>query len=451
MKTYVYRQTSANMPENGFAKEGQSQGIMDNGKLPENKKWCRWSRRHYLFIFLVLATLLFFYNVNIKDMARDWSPKWQKKYNTIKLWIPFKSLGQNIVSPSTTLGPTPEPTVAVNTIMFMNKTNSPALPQTENVTSTTNVTGTTVTYWTANVKVVTEQTSQLTTVPTTPVPYVSPGPYLVEYPYEYHFIINEPQKCEQEKPFVVLMVPVAPHNRHNRDIIRRTWGGEGPVLGKVVKLFFLMGLHEAKGAEQQQNQLLQESKEHQDLIQSNFLDCYKNLTIKTMVMLEWLDSYCSSADYAMKIDSDIFLNVPNLIHLLSNAPKSNYMTGLVAKGAAVLRNANSKWYLPLEVYPHSTYPHYALGLGYVFSLDLPKKLMEASKHIKPLYIEDVFLGLCMQYLGISPTDPPDWSYFQVFPVMYSRCAYSKLIATTMQENVDPIWVWTDFKKPGKYC
>ncbi len=73
----------------------------------------------------------------------------------------------------------------------------------------------------------------------TPVPYVSPGPYLLEYPYEYHFIINEPKKCEEQKPSL------------------------------------------------------------------DFLDCYKNLTIKTMVMLEWLDSYCSSASYAMKIDSDV--------------------------------------------------------------------------------------------------------------------------------------------------
>lgn len=280
------------------------------------------------------------------------------------------------------------------------------------------------------------------------VPYVSPGPYLVEYPYEYHFVINEPHKCEEEEPFVVLMVPVAPNNRPHRDIIRSTWGSENLVQGKVVKAFFMLGL---QTGERLQDQLLQESKDHRDLIQGDFLDCYKNLTIKTMVMLEWLNSYCSGATYAMKIDSDMFLNVPNLVNMLLNAPKMNYLTGLVARGASVLRDPSSKWYLPTELYPDPMYPRYALGLGYVLSLDLPKKLQEASRHVKALYIEDVYLGLCMQHLGIPPTDPPSWGYFNVFPVQYSRCAFSKLVATTVNKYTDRVWIWKDFKKPGPYC
>ncbi|KAE8297681.1 Beta-1,3-galactosyltransferase 2 [Larimichthys crocea] len=284
-----------------------------------------------------------------------------------------------------------------------------------------------------------------------PVPYKSPGPYLVEYPYEYHFVINEPNRCEQEKPFLVLMVPVAPNNRAHRDIVRNTWGGESPVLDKVVKVFFLLGLRTGDGVAELQEQLLQESKEHRDLIQSDFLDCYKNLTIKTMVMMEWLDKYCSQAAYAMKIDSDMFLNLPNLINMLSDTPKTNYLTGLVAKGSRVSRDQGSKWYLPREIFPKSRYPPYALGLGYVLSLDLPKKLVEASRHVKAVYIEDVYLGLCMQHLGIFPTEPPEGGQFHVYPVTYSRCAYSRLIATTTHEHVDRMSVWEDFKRPGLYC
>lgn len=330
-------------------------------------------------------------------------------WDKTKWWIMYKIQGHKDVSPNTTGSSSTTGPVATQ-VMTQNKTEPPAL-----------------------------------------VPYVSPGPYVVEYPYEYHFIINEPKKCEQQKPFLVVMVPVAPHNRAHRDIIRSTWGGESLVLGKVVKLFFLLGLHSGEGAWQLHQQLLQESQQHQDLIQSNFRDCYKNLTIKTMMMLEWLDSYCSSASYAMKIDSDIFLNVHNLINMLLNAPKTNYMTGLVARGAAVLRDPSSKWFLPVELYPQSQYPRYALGLAYILSLDLPKKLVEASRHVKALYIEDVYLGLCMQHLGIPPTDPPNWGYFHVFPLQYSRCAYSKIIATTTNEHTDRVGNWKDFKKQGPYC
>uniref|UniRef100_A0AAX7UNE7 Hexosyltransferase n=1 Tax=Astatotilapia calliptera TaxID=8154 RepID=A0AAX7UNE7_ASTCA len=279
-------------------------------------------------------------------------------------------------------------------------------------------------------------------------PHVSPGPYLVEYPYEYHFIINEPQKCEREKPFVVLMVPVAPNNRRDRDIIRSTWGNDRVVQGKVVTLFFLLGLETGPGAEQVQQQMLQESNKYHDLIQSNFVDCYKNLTIKTMVILEWLTAHCSGASYAMKIDSDMFLNVHNLVNMLLNAQKTNYMTGLVTGWGTVVRDPSSKWYVPSDIYAPAFYPVYALGLGYIMSLDLPKKLTEASRHVKALYIEDVYLGMLMHHLGISPTYPPSGDYFHVFPLAYNRCHFSRIVATTTHPFTNRVDIWKDLKKPG---
>ncbi|XP_022605331.1 beta-1,3-galactosyltransferase 1-like [Seriola dumerili] len=404
--------------------------------MAEGRRCCIWSRRHCFFCILVLAALLFFYSTNMKEMPTDWNPR-QWIQDTAPKW--WNQLRGPIRTESNTSSPGSTSELTTAAAGFTSANNSVVFPQTENITST-QVTNVTITNLTTNAPVV-----------PTPAPYVSPGPYLVEYPSEYHFITNEPQKCEQQKPFLVLVVPVAPQNRAHRDIIRNSWGGESLILGRVVSLFFLLGLHTGEGGEQLKEQLLQESKEHQDLIQSDFVDCYKNLTIKTMVMLEWLDSYCSSASYAMKIDSDMFLNVPNLINMLISAPKTNYMTGLVARGGAVLRDPTSKWFLPVEIYPHSVYPRYALGLGYIFSLDLTKKLVEASRHVKAVYIEDVYLGLCMQHLGIPPTNPPDWGYFNVFPVPYSRCAYSRLIATTTQENVDRMWIWKDLKKPGRDC
>ncbi|XP_055771364.1 beta-1,3-galactosyltransferase 1-like [Salvelinus fontinalis] len=285
----------------------------------------------------------------------------------------------------------------------------------------------------------------------TPPPYVSPGPYHVEYPSEYIFILDEPEKCRKQNPFLVLMVPVAPYNRDARDAVRSTWGSERQVLGKEVRLFFLLGLPSGEETEQLQEKVLQESKEHQDLLQSDFIDSYKNLTIKTMVMMEWLSTRCPKASYAMKIDSDMFLNVNTLVNMLLHAPKQNYQTGLVARRGAVLRDRNSKWYLPMEVFPELIYPPYALGLGYVFTLDLPRKLVEASRHVKAVYIEDVYLGLCMKHLGIRPTDPPNGNLFQVSPVAYDRCTYSRLIATTTYSITHQVNAWTDLHKPGPPC
>lgn len=270
-----------------------------------------------------------------------------------------------------------------------------------------------------------------------------PSVYSVAYPHPYSFILDEPHGCQQESPFLVLMIPVAPHNRKARDTIRSTWGKDSTVRGQVIRHFFLLGLlKEEDGAETLNEQVLKESQTHHDILQSDFLDCYNNLTIKTMVMFEWLSSHCPNMSYAMKVDSDMFLNVHNLVDMLLKAPRQHYMTGMVARGAPVLRDHTSKWFLPVSVFPESKYPPYALGLGYVFSLDLPKKILEASAHVKTVYIEDVYVGLCMRHLGVDLTNPPRGDLFRaLMPWVAGSCYWTSVITTILQNSDELLEVW----------
>ncbi|XP_037390434.1 beta-1,3-galactosyltransferase 2-like isoform X3 [Pygocentrus nattereri] len=232
--------------------------------------------------------------------------------------------------------------------------------------------------------------------------------YHEAYPHNYGFIIDEPDKCEQENPFLVLMVPVAPHELEARNAIRSTWGNERVVQNKNITVVFSLGLPGIE-AEKQQEELRLESQQYHDLIQSDFMDTYINLTIKTMVIMDWLATRCPQASYAMKIDSDMFLNLENLMSLLlrPDTPKENYMTGKVMWNRPVIRDKNSKWYVPKELYDEDYYPTYLLGMGYVFSNDLSRKIVEVSKEIKPFNIEDAYVGACVEQIGISPSDPPN--------------------------------------------
>ncbi|XP_023190031.1 beta-1,3-galactosyltransferase 1-like isoform X2 [Xiphophorus maculatus] len=260
-----------------------------------------------------------------------------------------------------------------------------------------------------------------------------PGPYHVAYPRKYRFVMDNSPTCKTATPFLILMVPVAPANLEGRDTIRRTWGGKKMVLGRLVETVFIVGLPGGVDANQQQARLKQESERYRDLIQSNFQDSYRNLTIKTMVMLEWLAQHCAKASFMIKIDSDMLLHVDNLVALLLDpeTPKENYMSGLVWWHSPVSRNPFNKFYMPSHVIAEPVYPPYPLGMAYVMSLDLPKKILSVSPHIKPIYIEDAYLGLCLNRLGVSPTNPPDQRMFQVIPRHpLSRCNLSKVIATT---------------------
>lgn len=397
--------------------DARSLEMEEDGKLSDSRPCC--SRRRFLFFLLVFASASFLYVTDFSAVAPYWSPRWslESSASTRPSPVTHKPVFLNMTARQTAALNTHRTTKMGDTRPF---TGGALYPPSETQKN-----------------------------PGGPaVPYVSPGPYLVEYPAQYHFIINEPLRCRDLRPFLVLMVPVAPNNRKHRDAIRQTWGGHTVIQDKAVALFFILG---RQTGVQLEDQLLQESRDHQDLIQADFVDCYKNLTIKTMVMMEWLDAHCSDAAYAMKIDSDMFLNVAKLVAVLTNAPRTAYLSGLVERAAGVLREPSSKWFVPVQVFPRAVYPPYALGLGYVFSTDLPRKLVAASTHVKALYIEDVYVGMCMDHLAIPLTNPPPGGSFHVFPVMYSRCAYANLIATTLHEGDDLLTIWTDFQRPGPKC
>lgn len=179
--------------------------------------------------------------------------------------------------------------------------------------------------------------------------------------------MDNTEVCKTKNPFLVLMAPVAPNNVAARDAIRQTWANNSLVQGKVVLTLFMLGLSNRDNAEQLQEKLRQENLQHSDLIQSDFMDTYLNLTIKTMVIMDWLATHCTTAAYAMKVDSDMFLNIDNLVTMLQkpDIPKQNYLTGMLMWNRPVIRSKNSKWYVPEEMYPDPIYPTYTLGMGYV--------------------------------------------------------------------------------------
>jgi len=66
-----------------------------------------------------------------------------------------------------------------------------------------------------------------------------------------------------------------------------------------------------------------EFSQHRDLVQGNFTDSYKNMTLKAVLGLRWMSEYCSHAPFAVKTDDDTFLNIFEIVPLMKeNANKS---------------------------------------------------------------------------------------------------------------------------------
>ncbi|XP_069830756.1 beta-1,3-galactosyltransferase 2-like [Dendropsophus ebraccatus] len=274
-------------------------------------------------------------------------------------------------------------------------------------------------------------------------------PLAPPYPYPYQFIINQPDKCKNQKPFLVLAVLVESQDWESRHTIRETWGNESLYDVDVVRIF-LVGLP-VHIPDRTQQLLEKESVLFGDIIQQDFMDTYYNLTLKTLMAMEWVTKFCPSASYVMKIDSDMFLNVDYLVHKVLHPNKpvhQNYFTGHILGRSLPRRDPSSKWYVPKEVYPDDKYPPYCAGPGYLFSTDMAKKIYDVAQEIRVIPMEDVFMGICLYELHIPLTKPPAGKFYHQ-KINYDLCKFKNLVTVHHYEKEELRTVWEDFwsKKP----
>ncbi|RZB49889.1 uncharacterized protein BDFB_002639, partial [Asbolus verrucosus] len=146
--------------------------------------------------------------------------------------------------------------------------------------------------------------------------------------------------CDHES-FLLVMVCSGPSNIDARNAIRETWGHERIILGNNVSLFFLLG--ETANSSIQYDVML-ESDRFGDIIEERFTDSYNNLTIKSVVMLKLVSSYCAnSTKYLLKIDDDMFVNVHLILKMLmARNSSTDLLMGKLICGARPIKDTNSK-------------------------------------------------------------------------------------------------------------
>ncbi|XP_029916499.1 beta-1,3-galactosyltransferase 2 [Myripristis murdjan] len=286
------------------------------------------------------------------------------------------------------------------------------------------------------------------------LPKPSPIPaqdYRLISPETYKYILNQPAACKHRSPLLVLMVPVSPGERTAREAIRKTWGAPG---SNTLTMFYV-GLPEEGPTSHLQDSLGKESQQHGDIIQMDFLDSYHNLTIKTMMIMNWLATYCPTASYAMKVDADVFVNVFHLIRQLSGSPRQGYITGSVIADGRPRRDSNSKWHLSQDLYPQDSFPPYLSGAGYVFSTDLAERISGASRFVRMIPLEDVYVGLCLRVLGVQPTYSQSLltltNLFEIQKLEYERCTFAKRVIVTGFKPAELLLIWQDFSQGHLSC
>ncbi|XP_022110886.1 beta-1,3-galactosyltransferase 1-like [Acanthaster planci] len=275
-------------------------------------------------------------------------------------------------------------------------------------------------------------------------------------PHNFKLVLDEPMACmdpktETPKPVLLLVLVASIHrNFKRRQAIRETWGSLKQLAGLPIVTLFLLG---DRGDPSLHKRVLEESLQHHDLLMEDFVDTYRNLTLKTMMAMKWASTHCPQASFVMKTDDDMFVSYQNLLDYVTvlDPPRIDLAFGLVIAGEAPIRDKGSKWYMPQDVFPGNLYPPWLSGGGFVLSGDVPGKIYAASLEARYLHLEDVFVGLCLEKLNVKPIMNRQFSNLHI---KYSYCRFRYVITAhsygpdqlrTMWKELliqKPCWPWT---------
>ena len=222
--------------------------------------------------------------------------------------------------------------------------------------------------------------------------------------HDFKYIIDNETICKLYQPHqyiqLLVLVLTVHAKRGQRDAIRDTWLSVARGNTGSIRYAFLLGKVSNRDL---QMKVEEESRMFGDILQEDFVDAYANLTYKTIMAMKWMSTKCPAANFLLKIDDDMFANIPGIVKYVSNNEKTlqSAVAGSCALKAFPIRSKKSKWFASERSYPNKYYPGFCSGTGYVTSGTVARKIYEESPNVPFFHLEDVYVSLCIRKLGMK--------------------------------------------------
>ena len=202
---------------------------------------------------------------------------------------------------------------------------------------------------------------------------------------------------------LLILILTSHRNKLQRNALRETWLTISKNNTGQVRYAFLLG-----EVPDTRESIAKENDQFKDFIQEDFIDSYENLTYKTVMGFKWAATKCAAAQFVMKTDDDMFVNVPNVLNLALNNSVL-LQTNIVGKCFQMKkpnRDRKSKWFASNSSYPQNYYAGFCSGTGYLTSMHVVNRIYKISPYVPFFHLEDVYVGLCIQRLGYIVEDMP---------------------------------------------
>lgn len=276
---------------------------------------------------------------------------------------------------------------------------------------------------------------------------------------DHPFLIFNKSVCGNSKDIsLIILIHSAPKHFEYRNAIRRTWASYNTSYHlSTFRRVFLFG---KVSLQPLQAQLEKEHSIHGDLLQSNFIDSYQNLSLNTLHGLKWVQEYCRGAKVVMKVDDDIIIDMfnvmPQIVYKYSSLRRHVFCNQL--NRSPIYRNLKSKFVVKANQFKDLRFfPPYCEGKTVIFTSDLIIPILQQAAHTPMFWIEDVYVyGLVLNRIPNLVIDK------YAFDVNLARHCKSNCIQTDkecrkvmaeLKRNIPEQFanIWTVFQQRRDSC
>ena len=212
--------------------------------------------------------------------------------------------------------------------------------------------------------------------------------------HPFTYTINNKVMCGEDggrRVFLLVYIHSAPEHFARRTIIRATWGDPKYYTPRIMRLVFVLGMPAGESRGELTEALATENESHNDIIQSSFVDAYRNLTYKAVSALKWVTTYCRNAKFVLKTDDDIVVNPFTLMaYLPAEAPVKNIIICRVYEHGVVMRSGYRRL-VRWDEYAADYYPPFCSGSAHIMTTDVAAALYNASYYVPYFWCDDVYM------------------------------------------------------------
>ena len=263
--------------------------------------------------------------------------------------------------------------------------------------------------------------------------------------FSFNDIVIQPERPPNKLLYLIIISSSAKGRKHKdrRNAIRHTWGncrdktfndtmlsqtGDLKYRNKYsgCRIIFYVGKSENslenKGIEE-------EAMLNNDIIVVDVKEHYRNITWKLRTTIKFISQF--DAKFILKTDDDVYIYLPRLTkYIATGVGFFATIYGGTTYTGKVVRDPMHRHYVAKLDYSETKYPLFCKGSMVLLSGDLLPRVVDVFSHVKPFNIDDAYLGISLNKIGVVPLRLEKFVQFQHLPVFLDYlhpCDFSWLV------------------------